>query len=124
MGKAKDPTVEALKKAAKGLLWVSETEAELEPFSWPAGELTEERLRKEAGAGKGAAVEETTLERLFRSVPSEVRKKFDALAKALKEQLTGVKVYKVGDEPEKQVYIVGKAKGGGWAGLKTTAVET
>ena len=40
------------------------------------------------------------------------------------EQLSGVKVYKVGDEAERQVYIVGKAPDGRWAGLKTTVVET
>jgi hypothetical protein len=33
-------------------------------------------------------------------------------------------VYKVGDEPEKQVYIVGRTSDGRWAGLKTTVVET
>ena len=49
---------------------------------------------------------------------------FDALAKTLQEQLSGVKVYKVGDEPEKQVYLVGKAPDGRWAGLKTTVVGT
>jgi hypothetical protein len=30
----------------------------------------------------------------------------------------------VGDEPKRQVYVVGKTKDGKWAGLKTTAVET
>ena len=40
------------------------------------------------------------------------------------EQLSGVKVYKFGDEAEKEVYVVGKAKDGQWAGLKTTVVET
>ena len=40
------------------------------------------------------------------------------------EELSGVKVYKVGDEAEKQVYIVGKAPDGRWAGLKTLVVET
>jgi hypothetical protein len=31
---------------------------------------------------------------------------------------------KVGDEAEKQVYLVGKTADGKWAGLKTTVVET
>jgi hypothetical protein len=47
----------------------------------------------------------------------------DKLAQVLKEQLSGVKVYKVGDEAEKQV-VVGKTSDGQWAGLKTTVVET
>jgi hypothetical protein len=35
-----------------------------------------------------------------------------------------VKVYKVGDDSEKEVYIVGKTLDGKWAGLKTNVVET
>ena len=42
----------------------------------------------------------------------------------LKGQLSAVKVYKVGGEAEKQVYVVGKTPDGRWAGLKTTVVET
>ena len=57
-------------------------------------------------------------------MPEEDRPQFDKLAAAVKQQLSGVKVYKVGDEPEKQVYIVGRTADGQWAGLKTTVVET
>jgi hypothetical protein len=60
----------------------------------------------------------------LRTVPPEDKAQFDQLAKVLKGQLSGVKVYKVGDEAEKEVYIVGKTKDGQWAGLKTTVVET
>jgi hypothetical protein len=35
-----------------------------------------------------------------------------------------VKVNKVGDEPEKVTYIVGKTADGKWAGLKASVVET
>jgi hypothetical protein len=42
----------------------------------------------------------------------------------LKEQLSGIKVYKVGDEAERNAYVVGKTAEGKWAGLKTTVVET
>jgi hypothetical protein len=38
--------------------------------------------------------------------------------------LTGIQVYKVGDEAEKQAFVVGKTTEGKWAGLKTTVVET
>jgi hypothetical protein len=57
-------------------------------------------------------------------VPEEDRPQFDKLAAAIKQQLSGVKAYKVGDEPERQVYVVGKTSDGQWAGLKTTVVET
>jgi hypothetical protein len=97
----------------------------LKPFLWEgAGDkLTKDRVRQLAGAPKGA-VEETTLDDLLSTVPEEDRPQFDKLAAAVKGQLSGVKVYKVGDEPEKQVYIVGKTSDGQWAGLKATVVET
>jgi hypothetical protein len=122
----KNPAVEALAKASKGLLFPSETDAPLEPFLWEnAGDkLTKDKVRQLAGGPKGAAVEELSLDDLLATVPEEDRSQFDKLAAAVKQQLSGVKVYKVGDEPEKQVYVVGKAPDGQWAGLKTAVVET
>lgn len=69
-------------------------------------------------------MEETTLDTFFRAVPKEDRPKFEKLLKVLREQLSGVKVYKLGDEPEKPVYVVGKTADGKLAGVKTTVVET
>ncbi len=120
------PAVGALAKASKGLLFPSETDAPLEPFLWEnAGDkLTQDKVRRLAGAAKGAAVEETTLDNLLFRAPEEDRRRFDKLAAAIKQQLSGAKVYRVGDEPERQVYVVGKTSDGEWAGLKTTVVET
>jgi hypothetical protein len=121
----KDAVLDALKQASQGLLFPSETDAPLEPFAWEGfAKLTKDRLRQRAGAGPGTAVEQTTLDDLLRIVPQEDKPKFDALRQALEGQLAGVKVYKVGDEAERQVYVVGKAPDGRWAGLKTTVVET
>jgi histidine triad (HIT) family protein len=118
-------TVEALKNAAKGLLMPSESDAPFEAFAWDdTGELTPDRLLKLAGEPKETAVEESSLDDLFVTVPSEDKAKFQKLRQAIHEQLSGVKVYKVGDEAEREVYIVGKAKDRRWAGLKTTVVET
>ena len=121
----KDPVLDALKKASKGLRFVSETEAELEPFVWKdGGELSPERVLELSGAEEDTPVEQTTLARFFRAVPSEDKAKFQTLTKALQEQLSGIKVYKVGEEAEKEVYVVGQTADGRWAGLKTTVVET
>ncbi len=46
-----------------------------------------------------------------------------ALLAAVKQILTDPKVFRVGGR-KKAVYVVGQAKEGGWAGLKTMAVET
>jgi hypothetical protein len=125
MKKARDAVLDALARASKGLRYTSETDAGFEPFAWKdADALSEGRLLQLAGEGAGTAVEATGLDDFFRAVPSEDRAAFQKLAEALRAQLAGVKVYKVGDEAERRVYIVGKARDGRWAGLKTTVVET
>lgn len=120
-----DSVLDALTRASEGLLFPSETEAELEPFLWEAAAApTHERLRAQAGVSADAAVEKTTLADLLRTVPSEDRSKFQALQVTLEAQLAAIQVYKVGDEPEKTVWIVGETVDGRWAGLRTTVVET
>ena len=49
--------------------------------------------------------------------------KYRNLLTVLKEHLTDVKVFKVG-EVEIDIYIVGQTATGDWAGVMTTAVET
>jgi hypothetical protein len=120
-----DPVLAALKKASQGVQFPSESDAPLEPFVWKdSGELTHERLLERSGMPPGTPVEERSLADVLRTVPAEDKPRFEALVKALKEQLAGVKVYVLGDEPEKPVYIAGNTKAGQWAGLKTTAVES
>jgi hypothetical protein len=116
--------LDALAKASQGLLMPSESDAPFQPFLWDAGDLSREAVLKQAREPKDAAVEEGTLDDLFATVPTEDRPRFQALRKALQEQLSGVKVYKVGDEAERDVYVVGKTKDGKLAGLKTSVVET
>jgi hypothetical protein len=121
----KDPVLDKLRKASKGLRYTSETDAPLQPFVWEnGGEPTPERLRERAGAGADSAIEETSLDSFFRAVPSEDKAKFRKLAQVLREQFPAIKVYKLGEEAEKDVYILGKTKDGRWAGLKTHVVET
>src|SRR5215831_15407000 len=121
----KNSTLDVLKKAVKGLQYTSETESPLEPFLWEDGDkLTDARLLELAGEEKGTTVEQESLVDFFHAVPPEDKEKFDKLAQTIKEQLSGVKVYKVGDEAEKAAYVVGKTKDGQWAGLKTSVVET
>jgi Nuclease A inhibitor-like protein len=119
-----DPLLTALQKACKGLLFISETEAKLEPFVWTDGSaLTDDRLLTVAAVEKGTAIETMVLSAFFRAVPKENKAKFDALTKVLNECMTGITVYKIG-EVNLKVFIVGKAKDGRWAGVKTEVVET
>ena len=122
----KHPAVEALRKAARGLMLPSETDAPLKPFLWEnaGSKLTKDRVRELAGAGDDTPVEETSLDELFETVPDEDRPQFEKLAEAVRQQLSGVKVYKLGDEAGRDVYVVGKTSDGQFAGLKTRVVET
>jgi hypothetical protein len=124
MKKQQSPAVEALKQASKGLMMPSESDAPFEAFQMESGEPTPDRLRKLAHVPTDAAVEEDNLDNLLATVPTEDKSKFQKLRQALQSQLSGVKVFKVGDEAERQVFIVGKATDGQWAGLQTSVVET
>lgn len=114
------PLLTLLKKACAGLLFRSETEAELEPFCWEDGGPA---TRIPGLTDTEIPVEEMDLKGFFRAVSKADRPAFNKLAKVLEEHLDGVKVYKIG-EVEKEVYIVGKTCDGHWAGVKTRVVET
>ncbi len=50
----KHPVLDALQKASKGLLFMSETDAKLEPFLWQdAGEVAKENVLNHAGRRRG-----------------------------------------------------------------------
>src|SRR3712207_1899678 len=119
MSAKKHPVLDALKKDAKGLLFISETESKLTPFLWDAdGPIDATTILKNPDYeyGPETAVATTTLDRFFRAVPKEDKAKFDHLAATLKAHLSDLRVYKLGEEGEKDVYIVGKTEDGKWAG--------
>ena len=121
----KHPILDALQKASRGLLFMSEEDAKLEPFLWKdGGDVTKENVLQHVGSDDGTPAEETTLDNFFRAVPKEHQPKFAKLLQVLRGQLSGTKVYKLGDESEKPVYVVGKTADGKLAGVKTTVVET
>ncbi|HZZ80676.1 MAG TPA: nuclease A inhibitor family protein [Gemmataceae bacterium] len=115
--------IDDLTQAVKGLLYSSESEAELKPVTVEGSAIDAVAARKLAGAAKGVAVEEESLDDFFRTVPPEDKAKFAKVRNVL-ERLASVKVFKVGDEPEKQVFVLGKDDGGNVVGVKTMVVET
>jgi hypothetical protein len=128
-------TVTALQQAAEGLTYESETDAPWEAFAWPAarGVPTGEGVRRRGRHRADAPVEEQAVEEFFAPLCREqdwfgdeeraVAAKYRALLDAVKRYLKDPKVVRVG-ERQVTVYVVGAASEGGWAGLKTTAVET
>jgi hypothetical protein len=128
-------TLAALQQAAVGLTYPSDTDAPWTAFAWPdaTGTPTGEEVRRRGKQKPGAPIEEQSLDALFAPLvqlqdwfgdqEKADAAKNQALLDAIKRLLPDPKVIRIG-ERKVAVYVIGQAKEGGWAGLKTTAVET
>lgn len=125
----------ALKEATKGLLYMSESDEPFHTFTWKggAGSLTTEKVLELSKHKPGTPVEEMPLDEFFKDLTEDqdwhetgekaTVQKYRNLLRAIREHLSNVKVFKVG-EVNRDIYIIGKTPAGDWAGIKTTAVET
>ncbi|NES65952.1 MAG: nuclease [Okeania sp. SIO2D1] len=127
---------EQLNEVVKGLLWMSESDYPFEVFIWEFGEgisLNNEIVLKIAKHSLETTVKVIEFEFFFRLVitakdwhnvqESEVIRKYQKLVSIMKQYLSDLKVYKVG-EVRKDVYIVGKTNTGDYAGVATVSIET
>ena len=135
--RAKTPKVnlsEQIKNAAEGLWYISETDAEIFPFTGSKSkEVTKETLLAQIGKPSDAPVEERDFEQMFERFvkiqdwfgdeEKETAAKFAALKELLKKNLTDLKVFKVG-RIDLDIYFVGLDKDGNLAGIQTKATET
>ncbi|MBU7585871.1 MAG: nuclease A inhibitor family protein [Nostoc sp. TH1S01] len=125
-----------LKQTSNSLLMMSESEYPFEVIFW-SGEgqqtLTNQKLLQLTGHPLETPVETVELDYFFRNSAEakewhdEIQKqdvqKFQALVKTLKENLTDIKVYRLGTI-NIDVYILGKTVSGDLAGISTKVVET
>jgi len=128
-------TLGALQQAAQGLTYQSETDAPWQPFWWPAvtGEPTAVEVRRQGRHKPDAPIEEQTIDAFFAPLVTEqdwygaeekaLAAKYRALLDVVKARLQNAKAFRIGERTI-AVYVIGVVRGGGWAGLKTTAVET
>ncbi len=132
---AASATAAALQQAAAGLTYESETDAPWQAFAWPEAEgaPTGDKV-KEYGRHKGKGVaREQAVDAFFAPLVQDQdwygeeekaqAAKYRTLLGVVKQVLVAPKVVTVGGR-RATVYVVGQAPEGGWAGLKTTAVET
>ena len=125
--------LDALREATRGLTFMSESDYPLEVFDWGEAEPTPERLRALAGLGPDAPVEVQTPAEFFRAAASEpewkgaeelaLARRFQALQRLLEENLSGLKVFRVGSI-NMPVYVAGRSRAGTWLGVSTRVVET
>ena len=125
---------EQIKNAAAGLWYMSETDAEIFPFTGSKAEaVTKENLLGQIGKPPDTPVEERNFDQMFERFikiqdwfgdeEKATAAKFAALKNLLKKNLTNLKVFKVG-RIELDIYFVGLDREGNLAGFRTKAVET
>ncbi|HEY8563329.1 MAG TPA: nuclease A inhibitor family protein [Pyrinomonadaceae bacterium] len=125
---------EEIGKAAEGLWYISETDAEIFPFTGSkADSVTKENLLRQIGAPPDATVEERDFDQMFERFikiqdwygdeEKATAEKFADLKKLLEDNLTDLKVFKVG-RIERDIYFVGLDREGDLVGFQTKAVET
>ncbi|MDQ1524342.1 MAG: hypothetical protein QOE47_2266 [Pyrinomonadaceae bacterium] len=124
----------ALTEATRGLLYMSESDYPIEVIRWDGSEqLSLEYVRKVAGVDSSVRVEETTLAEFFRVPAGEQEwkneaqlaeaRKYQRLRQLLEDNLTGIRVYRVGDI-NVLILVVGMSTEGNWLGVSTRVVET
>jgi hypothetical protein len=132
--KSDEEIIEELKQLTEGLLFMSESDYPFE-IIYRAGDapISLQYFRELSGQASDAPVEVRSVDDFFRAAASEpdwkgekelaIAKRYQALARFLKENLDELKVYRVG-KINIPVYIIGRTKTGNWVGLSTRAVET
>ncbi|MEH2261949.1 nuclease A inhibitor family protein [Nostoc sp.] len=124
---------EKLKEASSGLLMMSESDYPFEVFQWEgAAPGTQEKILQLTGS-QDLPVEVVDLDYLFRNCAFEQEwhnelqkkdvKKFQTLVQTLKDNLSNISVYRVG-QINIDAYIIGETKDGDLAGVVTKLVET
>jgi hypothetical protein len=125
--------IEELREATRGLTFMSESDYPFEVFNWGATEPTDEFLRGLTGEASDVPVETKTAADFFRVAASEAEwknaeqltaaRKFQTLLRLLEQNLTDLKVFRVG-AVNIPVYVAGRAASGNWLGVSTRVVET
>ena len=127
---------ERLHEAAKGLLWMSESDYPFEALIWEFGEkilLDNEVVLKITKHSVDTPIKVIEFDSFFQGAitpknwhnpeEAETVKRYQELVRIMKQYLSDLKVYKIG-EIEIDVYIIGNTYTGDYAGLATVSIET
>jgi hypothetical protein len=125
--------VEKLKEASTGLLMMSESDYPFEVVQWEgAAPATQEKILQLTDS-QNLQVEVVELDYLFRNCAFEQEwhnelqkkdvKRYQTLMQTLKDNLSDISVYRVG-QINIDAYIIGQTQNGDLAGLVTKLVET
>lgn len=126
--------LEKIKTASEGLYYISETDAEILPFTGSkADSVTKEELLKQTNNQADAPVEErefseifarlTKMQDWFGDEEKATAEKFSALKDLLEKNLRDLKVFKIGSI-DIDIYFVGLDAENNLMGIQTKAIET
>lgn len=131
---AAEPLEKRIEKACRGLTYMSETDAPVEPFfDGKTDRLAREEILKATGIDPKSPVEETDVGTFFGRLTAiqdwyeagqkKNARRFASLEKLLREELSDLRVFRIG-KIRVAIYVVGLDHEGTLAGVKTMAVET
>lgn len=134
MTKTNSEILEQLLRASDGLLMMSESEYPLEAFLWSVTPpATPEKVIQQTNHPQDTPIKIVEIDDFFQvSITPEdwhgeeekaTVNKFQALVQTLKENLSNLQVYRLGNK-EIDTYIVGETPAGNLAGLSTKVMET
>ncbi len=123
-----------IKKASEGLIFISETDAEILPFfGGQAQAVTKVEILSQTKSAADAPVEErdfkeffarlTEIQDWFGDEEKAIAQKFADLKDVLERNLRNLEVFKIG-KIQLDVYVVGLDAENNLLGIKTKAVET
>jgi hypothetical protein len=124
-----------LKRAAKGLLYPSESDEPIAVVRWPGGErkLTKGTVLELGNHQKGTQVEEVPVDQFFEplttdeawhdAADSKQVERFRKLKNLLTSELSRPHAFRV-EDTDVHYYVIGKTSAGDFLGIHTTATET
>ena len=129
-----DKILEKISHACVGLVYISETDAPITPFLIEP--TTEEKIEKAISGlslKKEEQIEEISFDNFFERLTAEkdwhgakeleIVAKFRVLRRILEENLTELKVFKIG-RVRKDIFVAGRDKDNRIVGVRTESVET
>ncbi|MCD9186286.1 MAG: nuclease A inhibitor family protein [Pyrinomonadaceae bacterium] len=131
---AEQSLAERIKTASEGLYYISETDAEVLPFSGSKAEsVTREEVLRQTNSQADANVEErefseifarlTKIQDWFGDEEKATAERFSVLKDLLEKNLRDLKVFKIGNI-NIDIYFVGLDAENNLMGIQTKAVET
>lgn len=134
MTKTNSEILEQLRTAADSLLMISESEYPLEAFLWSATPpATPEKVIQQTNHPQDIPIKIVGVDDFFQvSITPEdwheeeekaTVKRFQSLVQTLKENLSNLQVYRLGNK-EIDAYVIGETPTGDLAGISTQVVET